>query len=330
MFSELTLRGIPFRPARFLAPMAEITHSAFRRLVAEFGGCGGFWTEMLAAKQILTEDLRQSPWLRRRPAEGRVIYQLMVCGTDRLDRILGRLSEIGPDGIDLNLACDAPSIRGVDAGSGLFENLDGLSAILREARRCWPGLLTVKIRLGRDAPGWKERLTERMRLFEESGVDAVILHPRFFEDKFKRRARHELYAWAASLTRLPLIANGDITGPGTIRESPALFEPTRGLMIGRMAVVRPWLFASWEKPVNADYAGTWNRLCDYVCEDFPPERALGRMKVFTKYYARNFRFGHGFDTAVQNAPTLEAARERAGAFLGASPALDAEPSLMGL
>lgn len=330
MFEETTIRGIPFRPARFCAPLAGITHSAFRRLVAEFGGCGAFWTEMLSAKQILNEDLRRSPYLRRRPIEGKVIYQLMICDADRLDRVIGRLSEIAPDGIDINLACHAPTIRRLDAGSQLFENLPVLTSILKTARANWPGLLTVKIRLGRDVPEWKDRFAERMKLFEDSGVDAVVLHPRFFEDKFKRRARHELLAWAASLTRLPLIANGDITGPETIRAKPDLFKPACALMIGRMAAAQPWVFASWNRPLEIDHAGVWRRLFDYICEDFEPEIAISRVKIFTEYYARNFQFGHSFYTAVQNAATLEAVRERAGAFFDTSPALNIEPSLMGL
>lgn len=330
MFEETNIRGIPFHPALFCAPLAGITHSAFRRLVAEFGGCGAFWTEMLSAKQILNEDLRGSPYLRRRPIEGKVIYQLMICDADRLDRVIGRLSEISPDGIDINLACHAPTIRRLDAGSQLFENLSVLTSVLKTVRTCWPGLLTAKIRLGCEAPEWKERFVERMKLFEDSGVDAVVLHPRFFEDKFKRRARHELLAWAASLTRLPLIANGDITGAETIRKTPELFKSACGLMIGRMAVARPWMFASWDQPLKIDHTDVWRRLLDYICEDFKPEIAISRIKIFTEYYARNFQFGHSFYTAVQNAPTLETVRERADAFFSTSPTLNSEPSLMGL
>ena len=330
MFSETTIRGISFRPALFCAPLAGITHSAFRRLVAGFGGCGGFFTEMLSARHILHEDIRCSPYFRRSLGEKRLIYQLMIRNTDRLDQIIDRLSELGPDGLDINLACHAPAIRRLDAGSRLFENLPELAAVLQSIRRFWPGLLTVKIRLGRDTLGWKERFAERMHLFEDSGVDAVILHPRFFEDKFKRRPRHELFAWAASLTRLPLIANGDIIDAETIRKNPDLFKPACGLMIGRMAVARPWVFASWEQLLEIDYAAVWRRLFDYICEDFPPEIAIRRIKIFTNYYARNFHFGHSFSVAAQNAPTLEAVRERADFFFGGAPALDPEPWLMGL
>ena len=70
MFDECVIRGRRFAPARFCAPLVGYTHSAFRRLVAELGGCGAVWTEMLAARQILSENFRTSPWLRRRARLG--------------------------------------------------------------------------------------------------------------------------------------------------------------------------------------------------------------------------------------------------------------------
>ena len=330
MFKEATIRGVTFNPALFCAPLAGLTHSAFRRVVAGFGGCGGFWTEMLAAKQILRENPRCSPYLRRSPGEHRLIYQLMLRQDDPIEQIIARLAEAGPDGVDINLACHAPVIRNLDAGSSLFEDLPALTSVLATVRRCWPGLLTVKIRLGRDADGWQERFTERMKCFEDNGVDAAVLHPRFFEDKFKRRARHEHLAWAASLTRIPIIANGDIMGSAILRKNPELFKPAAGLMIGRMAIAQPWVFAGWNKPVSVDYTKVWTSMFDNIREDFAPEVAISRIKLFTKYYARNFTFGHGFQAAVCNAPTLDAARETALAFLESKPTLLDEPSLTGI
>lgn len=330
MQSTVTLRTLEFSPARFCAPLAGLTHSAFRRLIGELGGCGAVWTEMLAAKQVLREDLRASPYLRRRPVEPRVIYQLMVRDEDPLDRIIGRLSELKPDGIDINLACHAPVIRNVSAGSRLFEDLPALERTLRAARACWPGLLTAKVRLGFGTDGWKDRFAARLRAIEDAGVDAVVLHPRFFEDKFKRRARHELYGWAASVTKLPIIANGDITGPDAAAELASALAPCAALMVGRMAAVRPWVFAAWDAPAAVDHAEIWRRLAGYIAEDFIPVQALPRIKLFTKYYARNFKFGHSLYSAVEPAGSAGEIRERAEEFFGRSPALNREPSLSGL
>src|SRR5512135_1351063 len=118
MFDECTIRGRRFAPARFCAPVAGYTHSAFRRLLAELGGCGAVWTEMLAARQILSENFRTSPWLRRRrPEENCLVYQLMVSAGDPIERVLDRLGDMGADALDLNLACNAKTIRSCSAGS---------------------------------------------------------------------------------------------------------------------------------------------------------------------------------------------------------------------
>ena len=324
MFQETVIRGLTFRPARFCAPMAGLTHCSFRRLAAEFGGCGAFFTEMLSAPRLLHEHPRRSPAIRRSPAEPRLICQLMAREGDPLAAAIDRLGAANPDGLDLNLACHAPLIRKARAGSRLYDDRPALQRVLDAVRRAWPGLLTVKIRLGHEAPAWEAVFAERLRLFEDSGVDAVILHPRFFEDKFKRRSRQERLAWAASLTRLPLIASGDITGPASVRSAAAALQSACAIMVGRMAIAQPWLFAAWDRPLAVDRAAVWFRLCDYLEADFPAPQALARLKIFTPYYARNFLFGHTLAVAVQNAASLAQARDRAGAFFQTAPPLAAE------
>ena len=330
MFDECVIRGRRFSPARFSAPLAGYTHSAFRRLLAELGGCGAVWTEMLAARQILNEDFSASPWLRRRPQENCVVFQLMVAAGDPVERILNRLGEHRVEAVDLNMACDARNVRGCEAGSALFENVEALRAVVHAARRHWPGMLTAKIRFGSQRPDWEPRFTERLRLLEEAGVDAVTLHPRFFKDKFKRRARLELIPWAASLTRLPLIANGDLSGPEHVQAQAAHLQAACAVMLGRMAVVGPWIFAHWDRPAAVDYADIWRKMHRYIAEDFPPATALRRIKMFTKYFAANFAFGHQFRVDVSHAASLDEAQCRADEFFARAPATVGHPTVAGL
>lgn len=327
---ECVIRGRRFAPARFCAPLAGYTHSAFRRLVAELGGCGAVWTEMLAAPQILSENFRTSPWLRRRPQESCVVYQLMVNAEDPLERVLDRLGEAGAEAVDLNLACNAKAIRSRWAGSALFENLESLRVVLHKVRKLWPHVLTAKIRLGHQRPEWQPRFVERLRLLEEAGVDAVILHPRFFEEKFGRRARHELFPWVASLTRLPLIANGDVSGPETLQGQAGHFQSVSAVMLGRMAVARPWIFANWDRPGSVDLAAIWNLMHQYVSEDFQPAVALRRLQMFTKYFAANFKFGHQFKVDLAHATSMDDIRQRAEDFFSRAPITVAQPTVAGL
>ena len=328
----LTLRGVRLDPPLFCAPMAGITHSAFRRLVAGFGGYGALFTEMLSARAILGEDPAASPWLKRRPEEGRVVYQLLTADADRLPEVVDRLAPLAPDAIDLNGACPAPSIRQQRGGAELFDDADRLRNVVRTLRRCVNVPLTVKLRLGRQVADWHPRLRDRVRLLADEGVDALTLHPRFSEQKLSRPPRWEVLAEVAADSGLPVIANGDLTTPDAWRTQSGRPSLAAGLMIGRMAAVQPWVFARWHGSEPAiDHAAVWARLFDYIVEDFPKHgQALARVKIFTSYYARNFLFGHTLFSAVQSAPDLETARSRALAFLEASPAVDPVPSIYGI
>jgi tRNA-dihydrouridine synthase B len=330
MFDECFIRGRRFAPARFCAPLVGYTHSAFRRLLAELGGCGAVWTEMLAARQILSENFSQSPWLRRHPQESCLVYQLMVNSSDPVERVLGRLEEAGAEALDLNLACNSRTVRSCVAGSALFEDLEALRVLLPRVRRHWPHVLTAKIRLGRQRPEWQSRFAERLRLLEEAGVDAVILHTRFVEERFGRRARHELYPWAASLTRLPLIANGDLTGPDTVEEGREHFGSVSAIMLGRMAIARPWVFATWGQSTEVDLGAMWEKMYHNIREDFPPALALRRLQMFTKYFAANFKFGHQFNVDLARASSPEEMCKRAQDFFSRGPATMAQPTVMGL
>jgi tRNA-dihydrouridine synthase B len=320
--SPLTLRGVVFDPPLFSAPMAGVTHSAFRRLLSDFGGYGALYSEMLAAKCILQEDLGQSPWLKRRAAEGRVIYQLLMGDDDRLPQIAGRLQLLAPDAIDLNLACSAFVVRKKRGGSDLFGDMTRMRAILRGLRAHFAGPLLVKIRLGDEGDGWSERLRERLRLFEDEGVDAVVVHARFRHEKLGRPARPWLYPALAEQTRLPIIANGDLHGPAFVARHTEALTAVRGLMVGRMLVACPWLLAQWRDPtLHVEHVVIWNRYCDYLLDDFAPDAALKRLKIFTPYFARNFFFGHNLFVAIQNAGDFATARRQAQAFFELSPRL---------
>jgi tRNA-dihydrouridine synthase len=318
--TPLTLRGTTFGPPLFCAPMANLTHSAWRRLMADYGGCGAVFSEMLSARMLLHERIDVSPWLKRRPGDGRIIYQLLVSDTFRLPESLDRLAALRPDGLDLNCACGAPLVRHRGGGAALFEDADRMRDIIRVMRRCYAGPLTVKIRLGSQKADWRERLLERVRILEGEGVDALILHPRFHEDQFRRHARHEVYAELAAATRLPLIANGDISGPDYVRKHAALFAPVSGLMVGRLAAAQPWLFGRWHNPcLTVDPADVVRRLSAYLAEDFTPDKALRRLKIWMPYFACNYVFGHTLFKAVQQAADWDQAVARALDFLASDP-----------
>ncbi len=320
-----------FSPPLFLAPMAGITHSAFRRLVSDFGGYGALYTEMLSGSALLNEKCGHTPFTLRREEEGKVVFQLLLTGFEDCGTVIERVAALNPSAIDLNLACPAPEIRKIHAGARLFMDQPRLRKVVQTVRAKWGGILTAKCRLGEDERGWEQPFVERIRLLEDAGVDALIVHPRFFKEKFKRTARWKFLPWITQKTRLPVIASGDICCLNSVLENQRYFKDVKGLMIGRMAVVKPWIFREFNHgAVIVDYAEVWERFFNYVLEDFADQKAIGRIKQFAAYFARNFFFGHQFFSGIQNASNLTDIQNHALAFLRKEPKTVVQPSVMGV
>ena len=318
-FKALVLDGKIFTPALFLAPMAGVTHSAFRRLISDFGGYGALTTEMLSATAFCRENPAVSPFSRRRDCEGPVIYQLRTNGEDVLEAAILKLEAQNPAAIDINLGCPAPEIQKQASGAALFRDFERLRRVLSRIRAVYQGTLFVKCRLGDESENWREPFVERLRLFEDYGINAVTVHPRFSNEKLKRRARWREFPWIAAQTCLPLIGNGDIRSPRDVIEHSEFFEPLAGLMLGRIAAQKPWIFREFSglQPINISYAEIWDRLCRYTIEDFPPEKVISRMKEFTAYFAQNFFFGHELFRASRRARDIEELRSSALRFFDA-------------
>jgi tRNA-dihydrouridine synthase B len=329
--NPLTIKNLTVDPPLFSAPMAGITHSALRRLWADFGGYGALYTEMLSARALLHENIGNTPFTKKRPAEGTVWYQLAVATEKNIPEIVERIQCVEPAALDINAACPAPEMVFQGCGAALFRDLVQLVKVLAALRRSWTGVLTVKCRLGDEEPAWREKFVERLRIMEAEGIDALVVHPRFFRDKLKKNARWEFFAWIASETTLPIIANGDIVSANQLEEKKDFLAPVSGLMVGRMAIVKPWIFRELSgNPVAPDYRATWSTLYRYVLDDFPPEKAIGRIKEFTKYYSQNFLFGHELYRQVQSAPTLEILHGNAMRFLESNPKVTNFPTVRGL
>jgi tRNA-dihydrouridine synthase B len=326
MHESITLGRTVVAPGLFLAPLAGITHSAFRRLLADFGGYGALFTEMISASAFLREKPELSPFTKRRDQEGAVVYQFRISGMEDLEAVFHKAASLEALAIDLNLGCPAPKIQQQASGAALFRDFDRLKEVLTRIRRIHEGPLTVKCRLGDDPERWRQPFLERLRLFEDCGVQALTLHPRFSGEMLKRHARWSEFPWVAARTRIPVIGNGDICSVKDVEAHREWFEPLAGLMLGRIAVVKPWIFREFANlpSLPIDHAEVWERFYRYTLEDFPPERAFGRLMEFTSYFAQNFFFGHEMNKGIQRASSPGEIREAALRFLAAKPQLSRE------
>jgi nifR3 family TIM-barrel protein len=316
----IRIRQLDISPPLLLAPMAGLTHSAMRTLLLFYGGVGLLSTEMLSARRLPSENERVSPFLVKTREERPLSYQLFVSRAADAIRAVDVLHRLGADAIDINLGCPAPRIRSVGGGSCLMEDQAALRAVVAELRANTTLPLTAKIRLGEFLDG--PRLRNVCRMLEGEGVDLLTVHARLRGEPFCRRPRWEWIARVKQWLQIPVIANGSIFSAADASRCLAI-SGADGLMIGRAAPARPWIFADVARAVygrdiprpTADLPAIYQRFTRDLQERFRPERRLGRLKEFTHYFATNFQFGHHLAAAVQSSQTFEQARRRAESFL---------------
>ncbi len=315
---QIRFGSLKAAPPLVLAPMAGLTHSALRTLVLSFGGVGLLTTEMLSARRLPCENMKVSPYLVRTGPEYPLIHQLFVTDERELAPAIDALHRFRADGIDLNLGCPAPSVRRAGGGSSLMEDRDRVCKIVRRARALTPLPLSAKIRLGTSPdPGFLE---DFVVMLEDEGLDLLTVHARLIGESFARPPRWERIAPLRQRLSIPVIANGSIDSVKAARACLAASDAD-GLMIGRAAVVRPWVLAEIAREIyGANLPAPRINLPDIylrfvlALERFRPERRLGRLKEFTQYFSRNYPFGHRLASVVQSSVNFAGAWEGAVDF----------------
>lgn len=320
---KLIVRGLEISPPIVLAPMVGISHSAFRSLVQGEGGVGLLFTEMLAAKRLPHDNEICSPLLIRNQSEDPLFYQIIAAREVDIEPAVAKLHQLGAQGIDLNLGCPAPMQRRQGAGAMLAEDSNRLRKVLSCLRRSTDLPLSVKIRLGKH-PDEKE-LLGFCRFLEAQGVDMITIHARLNGEKFCRNPRWAVIGQVKDALSVPVLANGGIFSPADAKRCLEL-SLADGLMIGRGAIERPWLCAEIAREIygidcgggQSERSEIYARFITLLEERFAPERRLGRLKQFTRYFAASFTFGHHLAASIQNSESIEQARRRATAFFAHS------------
>lgn len=316
---QIKVRDLQINPPLILAPMAGLTHSALRQIIFDFGGVGLLSTEMLSARSLPSESPRVSPYLIRTVLEKPLSYQLLISTAGDIAQAIDALHKLKADAIDLNMGCPAPAVGRLGAGIRLMERPEEVRLMVSEARRRTNLPLTAKIRLGIELD--EQKLKEFCTMLEDEGIDLLSVHARIKEESFARRPRWEWIAKVKEWVKIPVIANGGIFSVQDAGNCLSV-SGADGLMIGRGAVAKPWLFAEIAREVygcniaepEVTLPLVYGNFIDLINELFRPEHRLGRLKQFTPYFAQNYKFGHNLATRVQSSQSVDEARERAGIF----------------
>ena len=234
-----------------LAPMQGLTNRALRAYFIEHVRPDVIFTEFMrvntapAGAGLTAADLRDVATEQ----EG-VPLVVQLVGHEREALVLAArvAQEAGAAHINLNMGCPYGRMGGGQTGGGMLRSPDNLAEVIPALRDAIDGSFSVKIRTGYDDP---DQILSLLPLFESSGVDFLVLHPRTVVQKYDGVADHGVTARVVRGTRLPVIANGDIRsaadGGRVLGETGAA-----GLMLGRGAIADPALFRRLRGAVSSE------------------------------------------------------------------------------
>lgn len=314
--------------------MATLSHEAHRRLIEKFGGCDEYFTEMINAGSLLTNGPFEKFYLMNETVPEKMVWQLTGGKTALIERAVPVVAELGGVGIDLNMGCCAPEIVASGAGiAWMLKPVEETWAMVHAVRRVMESCsehgqlklrLSVKLRLG-DENFTDEGFFSFCKMLMDEGVQQLTLHPRTKKQKYTRPARWEYVEKLAGFAKpygVRIILNGDVKDVESAKSAMKASPSADGLMIGRMAAQKPWIFAQIARSFacedsDRDVLRTKIDLQQLIFEYLddlqiyqPKEFWKTRCQRFFTYFCSNFSFAHYARTQLVNASCISQAKER--------------------
>jgi tRNA-dihydrouridine synthase B len=223
----------------YLAPMAGVSESPFRRLCRRFGA-DVVVTEFLSAEGIRRDNPATVSKLRFGADEHPIGVQIFGADRVAMGEAAAFVTDVfQPDFIDINFGCPVKKVVKRNGGSGCLRDLSLVGDIIRAVARSTHLPVTVKIR-----SGWSEDTRDPVTIAlrcQDAGARALTLHPRTRTQMYTGNARWEEIAAIVDALTIPVIGNGDIKTP---HDAVRMWRTTgcAAVMIGRGSFGQPWIF----------------------------------------------------------------------------------------
>lgn len=237
-------RKINFQDKLYLSPLTTVGNLPFRRICKEYGvdiTCG----EMACSVPIINGMMQEWALTKRHSSED--LFGVQICGNNGklatyASQLIAENADI--DFIDLNLGCPIELIFSQGGGSALLRREKVLEVMIQSCSRILADYgkeFTVKTRTGVYAG--KNVAHELVPKFEEWGASLVTIHGRTKEQRYTKRADwNYIQKCAQTVKSIPVYGNGDIFSYEDYVEAKKNAPELAGVMIGRGALVKPWVF----------------------------------------------------------------------------------------
>ncbi len=297
------------KPVFVLAPMADVTDAAFRRIIAQHGKPDVTWTEFVSADGLhFADEVGKAKLMRDlifTDAERPIVAQFFTARPETMREAAVLAHTLGFDGVDINMGCPDKSIEKQGAGAAMIKNPQLAREIIRAAKEGAQDIpVSVKTRIGFNKDELEAWLPEL--LAEHPAL--ITVHARTRKEMSKVPARWERVARAVEIrdsvqAHLPKEERTLILGNGDALSIDDAHEKVRatgcdGVMLGRAIFGNPWLFAPEQHP---DIPA---RLLVMVEHTELFEKLLGDIKSFAIMKKHYKAYVHGWDGAKELRETL--------------------------
>lgn len=271
-----------FRGRVVMAPMATGGNLPYRRLAREYGAditC----SEMILADKLVSGSRAELPLLRHHPSEQTFGVQLCGKSPEVVAEAAARVVEAGARFVDLNFGCPIDLVVRRGAGAALLKRPARLGQIVAAVRARVAVPLSAKLRAGYQEG--RINALETARAAVEGGADALFLHGRTREQRYRRAADWDVIAQVAAEVPVPVIGNGDILTPWDAAAKKAA-SGVASLMVARGALIKPWIFRELKegRPWQPTLAERWavlRRYYEHATEHFgDDEKGQTRVRRF--------------------------------------------------
>lgn len=221
------------------APMAGVSDLPYRQQCRRFGVEYAV-SEMLTSKPELWSSRKSSQRMNFSAESGLLGVQIAGSEPTQMAEAARHNADNGAAVIDINMGCPAKKVCRRWAGSALLQDELLVGQILEAVVAAVDVPVTLKIRTG-----WRTDRVNGLRIADiaqSAGISLLSVHGRTRDMLYKGAAEYDTIAQIKATVSIPVLANGDIDSPQKAREVLD-YTGADGVMIGRGAQGRPWLFA---------------------------------------------------------------------------------------
>ncbi len=307
------------RPIFALAPMADVTDAAFRRIIAKYGKPDVMWTEFVSADGLFLADKKGKAKLKKdllySEGERPIVAQFFTAHPEMMEKAAALAVKLGFDGVDINMGCPDRSIEKQGAGAAHMKNPERALEIICAAKRGAESAgkkipVSVKTRIGYN----KDELETWLPKLLSAEPAAITIHARTRKEMSKVPARWDAVRRAVAIrnamkSRTLILGNGDVLNIADARKK-ALEFGCDGVMLGRAIFGNPFLFQCSQEHWNRNTEGLIKKKLEIMVEHTKLfEKLLGRTKNFSVMKKHYKAYVSGFSGARELREKLMAAED---------------------